>query len=344
MLVHILYKVIYMQTLYIKEANNISNNFVERLLNFYKKIFNIFDITSKENIVICDIPYTEKIKDKKLKKISKKICKKFLKDYQLKNYNKKLLSVPSLNDNFFVNKIVLSKKLEDNQIIKDEIEKYKVDILDGRWLFKYLIINILEYICKKEKTSLREKNVSILINNNTEINLNLIVLIAKKVKRLTIVSNNIHRFRYLEEKLYNDYGIAVELSNNRRKSLLNSNIIINVDFEEEMVNKYNINSKAIIINLNKKNNIKTKSFNGININFYDITFKDIEIFKENNLYNYFNSTILYESYIYRKDNLFNILDQINKDKVEIKEVIGTRGKINYKEFELNTLDKIEKLS
>ena len=111
-----------------------------------------------------------------------------------------------------------------------------------------------------------------------------------------------------------------------------------------MVNKYNINSKAIIINLNKKNNIKTKSFNGININFYDITFKDIEIFKENNLYNYFNSTILYESYIYRKDNLFNILDQINKDKVEIKEVIGTRGKINYKEFELNTLDKIEKLS
>ena len=117
MLVHILYKVIYMQTLYIKEANNTSNNFLEKLLNFSKKIFNIFNITSKENIVICDIPYTEKIKDKKLKKISKKICKKFFKDYQLKNYNKKILSVPSLNDNFFVNKIVLSKKLEDNQII-----------------------------------------------------------------------------------------------------------------------------------------------------------------------------------------------------------------------------------
>ena len=80
--------------------------------------------------------------------------------------------------------------------------------------------------------------------------MNLIVLIARKVKRLTIVSNNINKFRYLEEKLYNEYGIAIELSNNRRKSLLNSNIIINVDFEEEMVNKYNINSKAIIINLN----------------------------------------------------------------------------------------------
>ena len=62
-----------MQTLYIKEANNTSNNFLEKILNFSKKIFNIFNITSKENIVICDIPYTEKIKDKKLKRISKKV-------------------------------------------------------------------------------------------------------------------------------------------------------------------------------------------------------------------------------------------------------------------------------
>ena len=328
-----------MQTLYIKETNNVSNNFLEKLLFYYKKIFNIFTITSKDNIVICDIPYTEKIKDKKLRKISKKICKKFLKNYQLKNYNKKLLSVPKLNDNFFVNKIVLSKKLGDNEIIKNEIEKYKVDILNGRWLFKYLIVDILEYICKEEKSSLSEKNISILINNSSEINLNLIVLIAKSVKRLTIVSNSINKFRYLEENLYNNYGIAIELSNNRRKSLLNSNIIINVDFDEE-----NINNTAVIINLKNKNNIKTKAFNGININFYNITFKDIDIFKDNNMYNYFDSTILYESYIYRKDNLFNILEQIKKDKVEIKELVGTRGRINYKEFELNTIDKIKKLS
>ena len=38
-----------MQTLYIKETNNVSNNFLEKLLFYYKKIFNIFTITSKDN-------------------------------------------------------------------------------------------------------------------------------------------------------------------------------------------------------------------------------------------------------------------------------------------------------
>ena len=62
------------------------------------------------------------------------------------------------------------------------------------------------------------------------------------------------------------------------------------------------------------------------------------------MYKDFDNTILYESYIHRKDNLYNILEQLNKDKVELTELIGERGKINYQEFTINLLDKFEKLS
>lgn len=329
-----------MQTLYIKTYSNNSSN----LLNKIKRKFNIFEITNKDNIIICSIPYFEKIKEKQLRKISKKICKKFFKDFQKKDYKKSVVKIPKIDNDYFINKIVFSRELQNEHILNEEIGKYNVEILNGRWLFKYLIIKILEYISSKQNTLLEEKNVAILINDDNEINLNLIILIAQKVKRLSIITNNISKFKYIEERLYNEYGIAIEISNNKRKSLLKTDIIINIDFEEELLNKYKINNKAILVNINKKNGIYSKIFSGININYYNIKYKDIEIFKQNDMYKYFDSAILYESYIYRKDNVYNILDQINKDKVEITDLIGNKGKINYKEFTINSLDKIEKLS
>ena len=329
-----------MQTLYIKTYDNNSENLISKI----KRKFNILKVTNNDNIVICDIPYSEKINEKKLRKISKKICKKFFKDFQKKDYKRKIVQIPKLESNYFINKIVFSRKLQNENILNEEISKYNVEILNGRWLFKYLIIKILEYICCKQNAPLEEKNVSILINDNNEINLNLLMLIAQKVKRLSIITNNISKFKYIEEKLYNEYGIAIEISNNKRKSLLKTDIIVNIDFEEELLNKYKINNKSILININKNNGIYSKIFNGININYYNIKYRDIDIFSQNNLYNYFDSAVLYESYIYRKDNLNNILQQINKDKVEITDVIGNKGKINYKEFTINLLDKFEKLS
>lgn len=332
-----------MQTLYINNLEKQkTNSILEKILLWYKKTFNIFNIKNIDNIVICDIPYD--IKEKKLKKISQKICKKFFTDFQLKKNKNRIIEISKSNKKYFINKIVLSKQLEDNQILKEYISKYNVEILNGRWLFKYLVIKILEYISEKQNTSLEEKNVSILINNNIDINLNLIKLIAKKVKRLSIITNNISKFKYMEEKLYDEYGIAIEVSNNKRKSLLKTDIIINIDFEEELLNRYKINNKAIIININKKTKINSKLFSGININYYKIKYKDIEIFSQNNMNKYFDTNILYESYIYRKDNLYNILEQINKDKVEIIELIGNNGKINCEEFTIKTLDKFEKLS
>ena len=56
--------------------------------------------------------------------------------------------------------------------------------------------------------------------------------------------------------------------------MLKSNIIINVDFSKETLNKYKINENANIINVKGKIKINQKSFNGLNINNYEIDFRE----------------------------------------------------------------------
>ena len=86
----------------------------------------------------------------------------------------------------------------------------------------------------------------------------------------------------------------LNISNNKRKSLLKSQIIINIDFPEELINTYRIYDKAIILNINDKINLRSKRFNGINSNYYQIELPDI--YKLQN----FDDEIVYESLIYIK--------------------------------------------
>jgi len=110
----------------------------------------------------------------------------------------------------------------------------------------------------------------------------------------------------------------LNISNNKKKSLLKSEIIINIDFVEECINKYKIYDNAIIINVNDKINIQSKRFNGININYFKVQIPD-EYKLEG-----FEGEIIYESLIYRKK--YEIINnKIIKDKIEINKLIGNNG-------------------
>ena len=88
-----------------------------------------------------------------------------------------------------------------------------------------------------------------LINDFTQINIDIIVEIAKSIKRLNIVTNHINKCQKIEEYLYNEFGIILNISNNKRRSLLKAEVIINFDFPEELINKYRIYDKAVIISM-----------------------------------------------------------------------------------------------
>lgn len=146
-------------------------------------------------------------------------------------------------------------------------------------------------------------------------------IIIQKYKRVNIVTNHIEKFKKIENDIFKKYGIMITVGNNKKKSLAKSKIILNVDFPSELVNKYNIYEEAIIVNLKNKVKINKKRFNGININDYEITFANIDVL-DYEKFDLFYKKDLYEAMLYQKQPFANILNKIEKDKVEIEKLYG----------------------
>ena len=282
-------------------------DFVKRILIKIKKLFNIVEFSEDKGKTTIILPLFKSniIKDKKIIKIAKKINKK-------------------LYDNNIEN-VVLSNYLEENEILKQKLYCQNINILDGRYLFYSLIPEIVDYILKRQKKKLENGEITLLINDFTENNARIITYIAQSVKRVNIVTNHSNKFKKLEEYLYNELGIILNITNNKNKSLANAGLIINIDFPEEIINKYEINSNAIIVNIFNEIKIRAKRFNGVNINYYKAYIPKkykMEGFKDN---------LIYESSIY-KYNYENARKDIITNKIKIKKLIGINGDISENEF------------
>lgn len=152
--------------------------------------------------------------------------------------------------------------------------------------------------------------------------------IAKEYKRVNIITNHISKFKNIEKQILENEGIMITVANNKRKSLAKTKIILNVDFPTELINKYNINEEAIIINLQGNVKINSKRFNGININDYEITYSNDDIFFEDyNVIEKYYKKDIYEALIYKKQPFENIMKKIRKDKVKIAQLIGNNTAI-----------------
>ena len=278
--------------------------FLKKAIFYFKNKFNIITKKNINNINIWILPY---MKDISLKKLEKIMRKEFM--------NKEV-------------KLILSSNLKKKDII-DIFDKYNVQYISGNLAKRELLFKVMSYINKLQKKKQNEREITILTNEIIEENINLITRIAFESKSIKIVSKNINKYKNLEEKLYNENGIAIQFSNSYRKSLKNSDIIINLDFTEVEINEYEINSNAIIINTENRLRIKAKSFNGILINSYNIEFvrpsnelnQIVKLLKE------FNNLDVYESIINSdKKHL------IKENNIKILNTIGNNGIILEKEF------------
>lgn len=270
---------------------------------FKLRINNMFtSIEYNGNFINLPINEKSKLSNKKVKKIIKK----------LKENN--------------IRTVVLSKYLEHIEELKNEIYSNNINILEGRYLFKLLIKESIEYICKKSNKKMEDLEISFLTNDANNLNKQIILALSQKVKRLNIITNHIEEFQDIEDYLYNEMGIMIKLSNNKKTDLLRTNIIVNMDFMEDIINKYNLPKQGIIININGGIKIKSKKFNGININNY--TAKIPNKYKTEGFYD----EGVYETYIWGKE--YDLArKQILDDKIRIKNLIGEKGIINSREFD-----------
>lgn len=295
-----------MRVIYIK-ATEKPKSFLKRIRYCFDYYFNIIrTITIQSDRIYClPILYNKKIKKKKIKRLSYKIIKKLEKDES--------------------NIIVLSEYLSNVDYLKIFLCSKGINILDGRLLFKCLYNKIISYILDITNERIEDSQIWITINDYTELNKEIIMDIARKVKTLNIVTTNINKFRSIEKTLYNEYGILLNISNSKKTSLVKSRIILNFDFPEEIINRYVINRNAIVVNFLNKVQIYSKKFNGININYYNISMPKEYILEG------FSNQIVYESKICNF-SLDKTIKMFYKDDINIKYLIGNKGKINEHEY------------
>lgn len=241
--------------------------------------------------------------------------------------NKKMKKILNKIEQYRIKTVVLSERLYKIDDLRKSLYSKNIKVLDGKYLFKLLLEDSLYYICSKANTQMEKMEISLLINEASETNKNIIISLANKVRTLNIITDYIEEFRKLEEYLYNEKGIIVKVSNNYKTAMKKTNIIINTDFTEKNINKYVIPNKCIIININENVKIKSKKFNGININDYNII-----IPKKYKIKGY-NDRQVYESYLINEEYK-NARKRIVKDKTQIQNLVGEKGIISNRELEV----------
>lgn len=265
--------------------------FLERILNLIKV---------QENTII--VPINNETTVKQIEKIAKK--------------TNKIIGILSNSK-----KAVLSKNIKKEEKYINYLNTYGIEISDGRWLFEILLIDIVKFLIDKQK--LEKTNISIIINDLTDIEFENIKILSKKYKTINIVTNHIEKFKKLEEQLQEE-GIIITITNNKKKSLMKSQIIINIDFSKELINKYRINENATIINIKRPIKIIQKRFNGITVNDYEISYRS-DICNEKIFNGKYALKDLYESEIYKKSSFNELRNKIKKDNVSISKLFLNNG-------------------
>ena len=120
-------------------------------------------------------------------------------------------------------------------------------------------------------------------------------------------------------------GMMITVTNNKKKSLLKTNFILNIDFPTELINQYQIKEDAVILNIQGNVKIKKKRFSGICINNYEI--KKIQGLEYEDIENQFWNKDIYEAYFYKRQPIEEIKKKIRKDNVQIAWLQGLRERI-----------------
>ena len=290
-----------MITIYIKELDNKLikyENEPKLLKKIIYRIINVFNIIQVEEIEnnrkIYLIPNINKINV--YKRINKKLLKEETKTQKVQ--------------------VVLSKEIEK---YKDKFLNYK--IIDGENIFTGSIENIIEKVIGDNRLELQD--IYVTTNYYIDNNINIIKNLSAKVKSINIVTKEIEKYKILEE-IMQEKGIVVSVSNNKKKSLKKSKIIINLDFTEEKLNEYILNRNAIIVNIKKNRMTKLKNFEGIIIKEIDIELdKKEKSFKRENRLDNFKNVEIYESL---KNRTYR------KDEINISRLYGNNGEILEKEL------------
>lgn len=287
-------------------------------------------ITTKQigNALLFVLPFSIK----EISHVSKKKIKRCIK------------SLKKLMEKYNVESIViadnLKKFLNDLELPywKENVYK-KVHQIQGEKLIPYMIKEILEYIMKQQNRQLALEDIYICIKENKPLFIENIWHLIHEFRTINIVTPSIKNFSNLVDQMEEKENVMITLTNNKKKSLKRAHYIINFDFTEEELQKYQIYRRAIIIGIRENGFYENATFDGIQVRQIGIdTGKTIKDFLEQYhlLQNYSLST-LYEGIFLTKSDFKEVRKQIKMDEIVITDLYGKNGKIHHQEY-LNVVD------
>lgn len=226
-----------------------------------------------------------------------------------------------------INKIVLAENCANKRGL---FIKYGIDILDGKFIMKNMLKEILVYMYKIRGTEIFNESLYITTDNDTDFDI--IIDTANLFKSLNIVTRKIKKLKRMDKKIESNTDIVCSITNNITKGLRRAKIIVNFNYDEKFFSEAKLNRNAIIINLSKeKLNLKS-SFNGTIIENINIEYKQ-NLMEENEFKN-FNKSLLLESKILGK-SYSEIKKILNEADSKIIDLYGKNGKIFGEEIKNN---------
>jgi len=305
------------------------------------------------------------VSEKTFKRIKKKIDR--IISHLIKYIEKYDMNVLVLSNMFSKNvkgysfEIYLKEVLKDRKYLKDEVNIYKNELYfsDGKKIIEYMQYEILEYIMTIQNKKLYQEDVYFLIKKDNKLDLEFLGKFIEKAKTVNIVTNDIDRFKKIQETIYKNENILISVSNNKSKALKRAKYIFNVNLRESDLEKLKINREAILIHLRENIKYSKNGFYGININSIKIKIPDEyiekfekidqEILSEFELIKLYESMLLQSIYIKTKDTMIQLESNINnmyydiadkfikENEVEILELIGNKGPIMREELIMNII-------
>lgn len=304
-----------------------------KIIDKMKYFASIVTVLQFEEGTIFEVPIFDQ--EKKISKTIKNL---------LKQMNKYKIDTVVISDQ------LLNKNPIMYQKVKEELYKCDRDILNGKKLMQYMSFDILKYILDLQQTDMKQEDIFFLIKKEDTLDLQFLSKYVENCKTVNIVTNDLERFKKIQENLYEKEHILISVSNNKSKTLKRAKYILNMNMDQKDLTKYKINREAIIINFKENVKYAPNTFSGININYFAIKIPDehIETFEKISPEE-FDKAKLYETILLKKleiEKKKNIMiskselakrknivwDIINQDEIKITALIGNNGKIDEKEI------------
>lgn len=286
---------------------------------FIKKIFHIITVKEIYSGLIFILPFEKNHVSKHLKKCIQKL-KKLMQKYEIST-------------------LVLSEELQHNEEFLEkfqnnrELEK-QIHILNGKEMMPYLIREIIEYILQKQGKTTQLEDLYILVKKDDSRYKENIALLVEHFKTINIITPCLKSYQKLANQLEERCNAMLTVTNNKKKSMRKAKWIVNFDMQEDEIKKYTIYRTATILYLKDGGIYEANAFDGLHIckAGIDISEELKDFFQKQYLINQCSITILYESTIIQNKNIRAIKKQMEKDKVKISTLYGTRGPLAEAEY------------